>query len=58
MNLQDIESQGFLPPISSANSVEHESSQLPLRAPNPSVGGIKKEESEAKGHVLPVTLRN
>uniref|UniRef100_A0A8C6HSX4 Coiled-coil domain-containing protein 181 n=1 Tax=Mus spicilegus TaxID=10103 RepID=A0A8C6HSX4_MUSSI len=55
MNLQDIESQGFLPPISSANSVEHESSQLPLRAPNPSVDGIKKEESEAKVHVLPLS---
>lgn len=52
MNLQDIESQGFLPPISSANGMEHESSQLPLRSANLSVGGIKKEEPEAKIHVM------
>lgn len=52
MNLQDIESQGFLPPISSANGMEHESSQLPLRSANLSVGGIKKEEPEAKIHIM------
>lgn len=52
MNLQDIESQGFLPPINSANNTENESSQLPLRSPTPTVGGVKKEEPVAKVHTL------
>ncbi|XP_021495089.1 coiled-coil domain-containing protein 181 [Meriones unguiculatus] len=46
MNLQDIESQGFLPPISSTNSTD-ESPQLPGSL-NQSVGDVKTEEPEAK----------
>ncbi|KAL1769660.1 coiled-coil domain-containing protein 181 isoform X1 [Sigmodon hispidus] len=52
MNLQDIESQGFLPPINSANSTENEILQLPLRSPTQSAGGVKKEELEAKVHAV------
>ncbi|XP_038206141.1 coiled-coil domain-containing protein 181 [Arvicola amphibius] len=52
MNLQDIESQGFLPPISSANSTDNENPQLPLRSPTPSAGGVKKEEPVAKVHTV------
>ncbi|XP_005398252.1 PREDICTED: coiled-coil domain-containing protein 181 [Chinchilla lanigera] len=51
LNLQDIESQGFLPPIINANSTEHEPQQLVLRSPNSSVNGIKKEEPSAKIHI-------
>ncbi|KAK7817870.1 hypothetical protein U0070_005513 [Myodes glareolus] len=54
MNLQDIESQGFLPPINSANTTDNETPQLPLRSPIPSAGGVKKEEPAAKVH--PVAL--
>ncbi|XP_057626223.1 coiled-coil domain-containing protein 181 [Chionomys nivalis] len=51
MNLQDIESQGFLPPINSANSTDSETPQLPLRSPTPSAG-VKKEEPAAKVHTV------
>ncbi|CAO2637528.1 Coiled-coil domain-containing protein 181 [Lemmus lemmus] len=52
MNLQDIESQGFLPPINSANSTDNETPQLPPRPPTPSAGGVKKEEPDAKVHTV------
>ncbi|XP_007647088.2 coiled-coil domain-containing protein 181 isoform X2 [Cricetulus griseus] len=53
MNLQDIESQGFLPPINSTNNTESESPQLLLRSPTPSsVGGVKKEEPVAKVYAV------
>lgn len=55
MNLQDIESQGFLPPINSANSTDNETPQLPLRSPTPSAGGVKKEEPAAKVHTVAVS---
>uniref|UniRef100_A0A2K6F1F6 Coiled-coil domain-containing protein 181 n=1 Tax=Propithecus coquereli TaxID=379532 RepID=A0A2K6F1F6_PROCO len=48
LNLQDIESQGFLPPINNANSTENE--QLSPRFSNSSVNGVKKEDSAAKIH--------
>ncbi|KAM6150689.1 coiled-coil domain-containing protein 181-like [Erethizon dorsatum] len=51
LNLQDIESQGVLPPISNANSTENEPQQLLLRTPNSSVNGVKKEEPTAKIHI-------
>ncbi|XP_007935901.1 coiled-coil domain-containing protein 181 [Orycteropus afer afer] len=50
LNLQDIESQGFLPPINNANNTENEPQQLSSRSPNSSVNGIKKEEPVAKIH--------
>nr|XP_017524017.2 coiled-coil domain-containing protein 181 isoform X1 [Manis javanica] len=43
MNLQDIESQGFLPPINDANSRESKSQQLSPRSSNLSVGVQKAE---------------
>lgn len=52
MNLQDIESQGFLPPINSANSTDNETPQLLLRSPTPSAGGVKTEEPAAKVHTV------
>ncbi|XP_073903636.1 coiled-coil domain-containing protein 181 isoform X3 [Castor canadensis] len=48
LNLQDIESQGFLSPIDNADSTESEPQQLSLKAPNSSVNGIKKEEPSIK----------
>nr|XP_020729810.1 coiled-coil domain-containing protein 181 isoform X2 [Odocoileus virginianus texanus]XP_020729811.1 coiled-coil domain-containing protein 181 isoform X2 [Odocoileus virginianus texanus] len=51
VNLQDIKSQGFLPPIN-ANSTEGEPQQLSPRSPNSSVSGVKKEEPVAKVHAL------
>lgn len=45
LNLQDIESQGFLPPINNANNTEKEPQQLSLRSCDSSVSGVKKEES-------------
>ncbi|XP_045403378.1 coiled-coil domain-containing protein 181 isoform X2 [Lemur catta] len=50
LNLQDIESQGFLPPINNANSKENE--QLSPRFSNSSVNGVKKEDSAAKIHAI------
>ncbi|XP_058166074.1 coiled-coil domain-containing protein 181 isoform X2 [Dasypus novemcinctus] len=50
LNLQDIESQGFLPPINNVNSTENEPLQLSPRSPNSSVNSIKKEEPVAKIH--------
>nr|XP_005609698.2 coiled-coil domain-containing protein 181 isoform X1 [Equus caballus]XP_014595038.2 coiled-coil domain-containing protein 181 isoform X1 [Equus caballus]XP_023496280.1 coiled-coil domain-containing protein 181 isoform X1 [Equus caballus]XP_023496281.1 coiled-coil domain-containing protein 181 isoform X1 [Equus caballus] len=50
LNLQDIESQGFLPPINSANSTENESQQLSPRSSNSSVNGVNKEEPIARIH--------
>ncbi|KAK2506937.1 hypothetical protein MC885_015219 [Smutsia gigantea] len=47
MNLQDIESQRFLPPINDANSTESESQQLSPRPSNLSVG-VKEEEPVEK----------
>lgn len=52
LNLQDIESQGFLPPINNANYTENEPQQLSPRSPNLSVSGVKKEEPIAKIHAL------
>ncbi|XP_010632289.1 coiled-coil domain-containing protein 181 isoform X2 [Fukomys damarensis] len=51
LNLQDIESQGFLPPISNANSTKNDPQQLLLRSPNSSINGVKKEEPTAKTHL-------
>lgn len=48
MNLQDIESQGFLPPISNANSSENDAQQSSARSSSPAVSGVKKEEPAAK----------
>ncbi|XP_008983309.3 coiled-coil domain-containing protein 181 isoform X2 [Callithrix jacchus] len=53
VNLQDIESQGFLPPINNANSTENDPQQLLPRSSNSSVSGIKKEDSAAE--ILAVT---
>lgn len=50
LNLQDIESQGFLPPIHNVNSTENEPQQLSPGSSNPSVSGVKKEEPIAKIH--------
>lgn len=52
VNLQDIKSQGVLPPINNANSTEGEPQQLSPRSPNSSVSGVKKEEPVAKVHAL------
>ncbi|XP_064450429.1 coiled-coil domain-containing protein 181 isoform X4 [Mirounga angustirostris] len=51
LNLQDIESQGFLPPIN-ANSTENEPHQLSPRSSNSNVNGAKKEEPIAKIHAI------
>ncbi|XP_006887473.1 PREDICTED: coiled-coil domain-containing protein 181 [Elephantulus edwardii] len=48
LNLQDIESQGFLPPINNANNTENEPQQLLPRSSNSSVNGVKKGEAAAK----------
>ncbi|XP_048214077.1 coiled-coil domain-containing protein 181 isoform X2 [Perognathus longimembris pacificus] len=52
LNLQDIESQGFLPPINSAISIENEPQQLLLRSPNSCVNGVKKDELAGKSHAI------
>ncbi|XP_047377289.1 coiled-coil domain-containing protein 181 isoform X2 [Sciurus carolinensis] len=53
LNLQDIESQGFLPPINNINSTENEPPpQLLLRSPNSSVNSVKKEEPAVKIHAV------
>ncbi|XP_008064613.1 coiled-coil domain-containing protein 181 isoform X2 [Carlito syrichta] len=52
LNLQDIESQGFLPPINNVNSTENEPQQLSPRASNSSVNVVKKEDSAAKIHAV------
>ncbi|XP_013852235.1 coiled-coil domain-containing protein 181 isoform X2 [Sus scrofa] len=53
LNLQDIESQGFLPPINNADStVENEPQQLSPRSSNSSVSGVKKEEPIMKIHAV------
>ncbi|KAM6218859.1 coiled-coil domain-containing protein 181 [Rhynchocyon petersi] len=48
LNLQDIESQGFLPPINDVNNTETEPQQLSPRSPNSSVTAVKKEERVEK----------
>lgn len=48
LNLQDIESQGFLPPISNVNSSENEAQQSSPRSSGSVVSGVKKEEPAAK----------
>ncbi|XP_006872715.1 PREDICTED: coiled-coil domain-containing protein 181 [Chrysochloris asiatica] len=50
LNLQDIESQGFLPPIN--NNTENELPPLPPSSPNSFVNGVMKEESVAKTHAV------
>ncbi|XP_053462509.1 coiled-coil domain-containing protein 181 isoform X2 [Nycticebus coucang] len=50
LNIQDIESQGFFPPINNANSTENE--QLSPRFSSSSVNGVKKEDSVAKSHAV------
>ncbi|XP_058396094.1 coiled-coil domain-containing protein 181 isoform X1 [Diceros bicornis minor] len=52
LNLQDIESQGFLPPINNANNTENEPQQLSPRSSNSSVSGVKKEEPIARIHAM------
>ncbi|XP_077878398.1 coiled-coil domain-containing protein 181 isoform X3 [Ictidomys tridecemlineatus] len=52
LNLQDIESQGFLPPINNASSTDNEPQQLLLRSPNSSINSVKKEEPAAKIHAV------
>ncbi|XP_023410038.1 coiled-coil domain-containing protein 181 [Loxodonta africana] len=52
LNLQDIESQGFLPPINNGNNTENEPQELSPRSPNSSVSGVKKEEPVAKIHAI------
>ncbi|XP_015100604.1 coiled-coil domain-containing protein 181 isoform X1 [Vicugna pacos] len=52
LNLQDIESQGFLPPINNVNSTDNEPQQLSPRSSNSSVSGVKKEEPIAKSHAI------
>ncbi|XP_008561696.1 PREDICTED: coiled-coil domain-containing protein 181-like, partial [Galeopterus variegatus] len=52
LNLQDIESQGFLPPINNTNSTESEPQQLSPRSSNSSVNSVKKEEPAAKIHAI------
>nr|XP_037841914.1 coiled-coil domain-containing protein 181 isoform X3 [Chlorocebus sabaeus] len=52
LNLQDIVSQGFLPPINNANSTENDPQHLLLRSSNSSVSGTKKEDSAAKIHAV------
>ncbi|XP_043423879.1 coiled-coil domain-containing protein 181 isoform X1 [Prionailurus bengalensis] len=51
LNLQDIESQGVLPPINT-NSTENEPHQLSSRSSNSSVNGVRKEEPIAKIHAV------
>ncbi|XP_047559701.1 coiled-coil domain-containing protein 181 isoform X1 [Lutra lutra] len=51
LNLQDFESQRFLPPIH-AHSTENEPHQLSPRSSNSSVNGVKKEESIARIHAV------
>lgn len=48
LNLQDIESQGFLPPISNVNSSENDAQQSSPRSSSSAVSGVKKEEAAAK----------
>ncbi|XP_023393329.1 coiled-coil domain-containing protein 181 isoform X1 [Pteropus vampyrus] len=48
LNLQDIESQGVLPPMDNVNSKENESQQLSPRSSNSSVNSVKREEPVAK----------
>ncbi|XP_019602970.2 coiled-coil domain-containing protein 181 [Rhinolophus sinicus] len=50
LNLQDIESQGFLPPINNVNSTENEPQQLSPGSSDSSVSGVKKEEPAARIH--------
>ncbi|XP_063109704.1 coiled-coil domain-containing protein 181 isoform X2 [Cavia porcellus] len=51
LNLQDIESQGFLPPIGNAIGAENEAQQLLLRSLSSSVSSVKKDEPTAKIHI-------
>ncbi|XP_077617877.1 coiled-coil domain-containing protein 181 isoform X2 [Crocuta crocuta] len=51
LNLQDIESQGFLPPINT-NGTENEPHQLSSRSSNSNVNGVKKEEPIAMIHAV------
>lgn len=48
MNLQDIESQGFLPPITNVVSSENDAQQSSPRPSSSAVSGVKKEEPAAK----------
>ncbi|KAM7054728.1 coiled-coil domain-containing protein 181 isoform 3-T11 [Molossus nigricans] len=52
LNLQDIESQGFLPPINNVSSTENEPQQSSPGSSNSSVSGVKKEEPVAKSQSL------
>ncbi|XP_062048742.1 coiled-coil domain-containing protein 181 isoform X1 [Lepus europaeus] len=52
LNLQDIESQGFLPPIDNVMNTDNEPQQLSLRSSNSSVSGAKKEESPVAIHAV------
>ncbi|XP_024409415.2 coiled-coil domain-containing protein 181 isoform X3 [Desmodus rotundus] len=50
LNLQDIESQGCLPPIHKVSSTENGPQQSSPRSSNSPVNGVKKEEPIAKIH--------
>nr|XP_004658865.1 coiled-coil domain-containing protein 181 isoform X2 [Jaculus jaculus] len=52
LNLQDIESQGFLPPINNSVGTDDELQQLPLSSPSSSDSCVKIEEPAAKGHAV------
>nr|KAF6396302.1 coiled-coil domain containing 181 [Rousettus aegyptiacus] len=52
LNLQDIESQGVLPPMTNVNSKENESQQLSPRSSSSSVNSVKREEPMAKTNGL------
>ncbi|KAG8515736.1 Coiled-coil domain-containing protein 181 [Galemys pyrenaicus] len=52
LNLQDIESQGSLPPINNCSSTENEPQQMSPRPSNSLVNGVKKEEPIEKIHAV------
>lgn len=50
LNLQDIASDGFLPPVDSGNSTENGPQQASPTSPNSSVNGVKEEKTVAEIH--------
>ncbi|XP_004688522.1 PREDICTED: coiled-coil domain-containing protein 181 isoform X2 [Condylura cristata] len=52
LNLQDIESQGSLPPINNANSTENEPQQVSPLPSNSLGNSVKKEEPVQKTHAV------
>lgn len=53
LNLQDIESQGFLPPISNVSGSENEARQPLPRSPSSAASGVSKEEPAAQEPAAP-----